>query len=253
VHISNCHIVAGDDCIVLKSTEAYPCENVVVSNCTLETTCTAIKLGTESLGDFRDIHFSNCTVRNTRTGIGFYLKDGATMERVTFTGISLEAAFLPVFMDIERRYPDSAVGTIRDVVFRDIQVQCRDGLLIQGMPESPIENLAMQNVSVRVVDAADYAGRRKPKGSARNSPDDRDTIYAQQPSYVTLAHVRGLTLDNVCVVIAAADWDRYERSAVCCHDVEDGVLRGVRRQPAGREGQMPVLDLHGCRRVRVLD
>jgi polygalacturonase len=90
VHISNCHIVAGDDCIVLKSTEPYSCENVVVTNCTLETTCTALKLGTESRGDFRDVHFSNCTIRDTPVGIGFYMKDGTTMERVTFSDISIE-------------------------------------------------------------------------------------------------------------------------------------------------------------------
>ena len=31
VRISNCHIMAGDDCIVLKTREGHPCENVVVS------------------------------------------------------------------------------------------------------------------------------------------------------------------------------------------------------------------------------
>jgi hypothetical protein len=252
VHISNCHIVAGDDCIVLKATEPYPCENVVVTNCTLETTCTAIKLGTESFGDFRDVHVSNCTIRNTRTGIGFYLKDGGTMERISMANISIEAEYLPLFMDVERRYSDSKVGKIRDVILRDLLIQSRDGILVQGMPESAIESLTMQNVTLNVTEAADYTGRRKPKGSARSSPDDRDTIYAQQPTYMALAHVQGFTIDNVGVSMSEDDFSRYERSAVYGHALEDGVLRNVRRKPVGVDGQMPIVDLHECQRVSVV-
>ena len=32
VHISNCHIIAGDDCIVCKTRAGSPCEDVVVTN-----------------------------------------------------------------------------------------------------------------------------------------------------------------------------------------------------------------------------
>jgi polygalacturonase len=260
VHISNCHIVAGDDCIVLKATEPYPCENVVVTNCTLETTCTALKLGTESHGDFRDIHFTNCTIRNTRVGIGFYLKDGATMERVTFSGISIETSeplrhdfVYPIFMDIEKRDADSRIGTIRDVIFRDIHIRSGSGMLIQGMPESPIENLTLDNVTVRVDDAHDYSRRVKAIGGRRTTRDDRDTRYARLPAYATFAHVRGLTLDNVRVVIAEEAFRQHERSAVCGHELEDGTIRGVRRWCGRTESSVPGIALHNCRRMIVTD
>ena len=172
VHISNCHIVAGDDCIVLKATDPEPCENVVVTNCTLESIATALKLGTESHGDFRNIHFSNCVIRHTSVGIGFYLKDGATMEQVSFSNISIECAdpvevhhvVYPIFMDIEQRHADSPVGAIRDVIFRDIQIRSGSGILIQGMPESPIENLTLDTVTFRVERADSYEGRGKAVG-----------------------------------------------------------------------------------------
>ncbi len=259
VHISNCHIVAGDDCIVLKATEPYPCENVVVTNCTLETTCAAMKLGTESRGDFRDVHFSNCTIRNTPVGIGFYMKDGTTMERVTFSNISIENCeaanhqVFPIFMDIERRHADSGVGRIRDVVFRDIQVKSGSGILIQGMPESPIENLTLQNASIRVESADDYARRHKAVGGTRTTSDERDTCYARLPSYVTLAHVDGLTLENVRVLIAEEAFQQHERSAVCGREVENGIIRNVYRTPAESEGKLPIVDLHNCRHVLVTE
>lgn len=257
VHISNCHIVAGDDCIVLKSTEPYPCENVVVTNCTLETIATALKLGTESHGDFRNIHFSNCTIRNTPVGIGFYMKDGATMERVTFSNISIESSspslhtVYPVFMDIEKRNPDSRSGKIRDVTFRDITIHTGAGSLIQGMPESPIENLTLQNITVRVDRAEDHSKRSKPVGGTRTTRDDRDTKYARQPAYLILAHVNGLLVDNIRVLVSDEVHRQYERSAISGHLLEQGTIRAVSRSPAGAGGKLPVISLQDCRQMLI--
>ncbi len=261
VHISNCHIVAGDDCIVLKTEEPYPCENVVVTNCTLETTCTALKLGTGSRGDFRDIHFSNCTIRNTGVGVGFFVKDGGTVERVTFSNLSIETFSrdeskfpdYPIFMDIEKRHPHSQVGRIRDVVLRDVQIHGGSGVLIQGMPESRIENLTLQNLTFRVDQAVDYQHREKAIGGFRTTSDERDTRYARLPSYITLAHVHGLTLDNIRVLIAEDAFRGHQRSAVCGHELADGVLRNIHRQPGATDGAVPVVALHNCQNMLLRD
>ena len=90
VHISDCHINVGDDCIVIKATEPFPCENITVTNCTLETSCAALKLGTETLGDIRHCTFTNCTIRNTPAGITIYLKDKGTIEHIKFSNITME-------------------------------------------------------------------------------------------------------------------------------------------------------------------
>ena len=177
------------------------------------------------------------------------------MERVTFSNISIEISddatpksqTFPIFMDIEKRHPDSPIGRIRDVIFRDIQIQSGSGILIQGMPESPIEELTMQNLTFRVQHADDYSERRKAVGGRRTTSDDRDTRYAGLPSYVTLAHVNGLMLDNVRVLIEEDAFNQHERSAICGHELENGTLRSIYRQPAGIGGQLPVVSLHNCR------
>ena len=257
VRISNCHVVAGDDCIVLKSTEAHPCENVVVSNCTLETTTTALKLGTESRGDFRDIHFSNCTIKNTRTGIGFFMKDGTVMERVTFSDISIETPrehpypmdVFPIFMDIEKRHADSPIGTIRDVVFQNIQIHSGSGILIQGMPESPIENLTLDNITFRAEWADDCSKRKKAVGGRRTYKDDRDTKFASLPSFITLAHVNGFHIDNVQLT---ADRDVYQnssRSVFYGWDCQNGIVSGLHQKYGQRE--IESVRLHDCGGVLV--
>lgn len=225
VRISNCHIIAGDDCIVFKSTEAISCEDIVVTNCTLETTTTAIKLGTESKGDFRNIHISNCVIKNTRTGIGFFMKDGTVMERVSFSNISIENApskrddtddrfdVFPVFMDIEKRHEDSPVGKIRDVVFRDIFIQSGSGILLQGMPESPLENITLDNITLRIDWLDDYQNRKKAVGGRRTFRDDRDTRFAQQPSYITVAYTNNLHLNNIKVFANPGVYQQNKRVA----------------------------------------
>ena len=256
VRISNCTVTAGDDCIVLKTTEPYPCEDVEVTRCTLESTTAAIKLGTESHGDFRDIRFSDCTIRNSPVGVGFYLKDGATIEKVRASNLRMEMCdpshhdVAPLFMDIEKRNPDSKIGRIRDVTFQDITIRTGTGILIQGMPQSPIENLTLKNISILVDRADDYARRQKPVGGRRTTRDDRDTCFARLPSYVALAHIKGLVLDGLKVEISDAAFQAYDRSALSGRRIDGGSVRGVERRPGPQAGRLPVIDLQDCRNLQ---
>jgi polygalacturonase len=248
VVISRCTITAGDDAIVLKSTEPFPCENITVRDCVLESATAALKLGTESKGDFRDILFENCTIKNSPVGVGLYLKDGATMERITARNLKMEICdtkhhdVAPLFIDIEKRHPDSKVGTIRDVTFQDMDILTGTGCLLQGMPESPIERLTLRNITLRVEQPDDYAKRRKPVGGRRTTKDDRDTLYARMPSYCAIAHVKGLTVDGLKVQIGEGAFKQYERSALALRQVEDTKVSGVERSPGPEAGKVPVVD-----------
>jgi len=249
VRIANCHIVAGDDCIVMKSNADGATENVVITNCTLETIATAIKLGTESPGDFRNIQVSNCTIRNSTVGIGLFLKDGATMERMSFSNVSIETIPLsraevartvyPVFADIERRHPDSPVGTIRDLSFIGLQIESGAGIVIQGMPESPVENVLLRDVTFRVKEPWDYASRRKHIGGRRTTSDERDTRFVRQPAYVTLAHTVDARVENLRLDCSEADHAAYPRAALGVFESSGETIGHVVRRPA--EGPMPAV------------
>ena len=256
VHISNVHVVAGDDAIDIKTQGGHDLENVVVTNCTLETTTTGLKVGTSTDGDMRDVHFSNITVK-APTGIGFYMKDGGTIERVTFSNITLEIppftyrGVQPIFMDIERRNPNSRLSHIRDISMRDIFVTAGSGILIQGMPESHIQNLSLSNISFRVPLADAYDKRSKAIGGSRTTSDERDTKYARMPSYMTLAYVDGLVLDEIRIEQSEEAAAKYERSSVWVEEATDVMMRGIRCTPPRGETGLPVIMLHDVDRVRV--
>jgi len=261
VHISNCYIIAGDDCIVCKTREGAPCEDIVVTNCTMASNATAVKIGTESPADFRNIHMSNCVIRDSTVGIGMYIKDGATAERITFSNCSIETirkpelvreslmnSIYPIFVDIEKRNPDSHVGLIRDLTFSDISIVSDNGILIQGMSRPNIENLVLRNITQRVDRAFDYSQRKKHVGGHTTTTEDRRrTEFAQQESYVTLANIRGVTVDHLQVWIPEQLYEQFPRAALSLHNVETADLSHIRRM-SGRTGTAaPVVVLENCR------
>lgn len=251
VHISDCHIVAGDDCIVLKATEEGICENVTVSNCTLETTCAALKLGTESRGDIRHCTFSNCVIRNTRVGIAFYMKDGARFDNITFSNITMETgdergrSEWPIVMTLEKRYPDSKVGRIRNVTFSNLLIRSPGRCLLEGLAESPMENVRFEGLTINAPGFGELG--RHPRGG-RASGETYSPAYDDVPAHLVFAHLRGLTLRDVRI-----NWEPEEAPpahlAVYADDVEDVLVDGLRSSALATGGDLPLLRLRRCRDV----
>ena len=138
------------------------------------------------------------------------------MERVVFKNVSIETttdvrrAVAPLFLDIEKRHADSKVGKIRDVTFEGLEIRTGSGVLIQGMPESPIEKLTLRNIRVTVENPDDYADRKKPVGGRRTTRDERDTCFARLPSYFTVAHARDILVEDLRVEIAEDAFRKLE-------------------------------------------
>lgn len=57
------------------------------------------------------------------------------------------------------------------------------GILLQGMPESLIENLEIRDIRVRVADAMAYDNRTKHQGGRLLMNDQRVSQFARLPSW----------------------------------------------------------------------
>ncbi len=261
VHISNCYIIAGDDCIVCKTRQGVPCEDIVVTNCTMSSVATAVKIGTESQSDFRNIQVSNCVIRDSTIGIGMYIKDGATAERISFSNCSIETirrpelandslrnSVYPIFVDIEKREPESKVGCIRDLTFSDITIISDNGILIQGMSKPNIENLTLRNITLRVDREFDYSNRKKHVGGRTSSTQDRRrTEFAQKPSYATFANIKDLTIDHLQVYIPEKVYAKFPRSALLLHNVRAADISHIRRVSDAPGKGAAVVVMENCR------
>ena len=169
VRISNCYIECADDGIVFKNTGAYKeygsCENIVVTNCVIDSSSAAVKFGTESECDFRNIFVSNCTLKGSR-GISLQLRDCGNIERVFFSNLSIETRRSdimwwgeaePIAITALDRNDDTHVGTIKNVHFQNIYCSSENGVFIYGNPGSDnISDVTFENVAVELTNKTDF-------------------------------------------------------------------------------------------------
>jgi hypothetical protein len=116
VFVSNCSIDTGDDAICLKSENMYGGEprvgkNIVVTNCVLTTCCNGFKLGTATQGGFENITFSNSVIYNNAgefkdrviSGIALEVVDGGWIDGFVATGIRMQRTRTPIFIRLGNR------------------------------------------------------------------------------------------------------------------------------------------------------
>jgi hypothetical protein len=135
----------------------------------------------------------------------------------------------PACIFVDRRTPESRLGRIRDVAIADVHTRSSYGLVVLGHPDSPIENLALRNVTLRAEVPQDFIPRRMP--CSKELLEDRaDTAY--RPAYLNISHVRDLSLDTVRLYLADGI-PRDTRAGIALRHVERPVLRDCTVCPEG--------------------
>ncbi len=163
VRIIGCHIVCADDCICLKTSkgnaEYGPCENIIISDCTLTSTSAAVKIGTEGVGDFRNVIVSNCMISKSNRGLSIQIRDGGKVENVTFRDCTVETRRFcsdwwgtaePVTITCFRRDENTVAGHIKNVRYYNITAKGENGVLIYSSPENPVENIVFENCNIHL-------------------------------------------------------------------------------------------------------
>jgi hypothetical protein len=163
VRIDNCHIIAGDDAIVLKNERSFgrygPCENITVTGCSLISTSSAFKLGTGSFGHFRNIVVDSCIINNSHRGLSIQLRDTGDAENLIFSNIIIETRHFahiwwgsaePIYITSMPRTKETTPGRVRNIRFSNILCRGENGLLIYGSEDRPIENIVFDNVRIEI-------------------------------------------------------------------------------------------------------
>jgi hypothetical protein len=207
VRISDCHIEAGDDCIVLKALETYarygPCENVTVHGCTLESTSAALKIGTETVNDIRNVVFSGCVIRDSHRGLAIMLRDGGTVENILFSDMIVETRYFhpdwwgaaePIHVTALPRTAQTPPGRVRNVRFSNILCRSENGALLHGFPGSAPDDVRLENVRITLERRTDQAGERQDL-----RPSHLEGLSQRPAAGVYGRHVRDLVMDGVIV------------------------------------------------------
>lgn len=169
VRITNCHIESADDCIVLKTTDANrhcgPCEDILISGCTLISTSAAIKIGTESVSDFRDIVITGCSIYDSNRGISFQLRDEGNIENVIISNCMIRTRQAspcwwgcgePINIASINRKDEIPSGRIRGITISNVRCRGEGSIYLAGKPGAPIEDLTLENVRHELVKTSKY-------------------------------------------------------------------------------------------------
>ena len=169
VIIKNSKISAADDCIVLKTTEAYKkygsSECIEVFNCSLSSTSAAIKIGTETCSDFNKIYFHDCNIKDSNRGISIQLRDEGNITHCIFENIYMETKrFEDVYwwgkgegiaVTAVRRNKDTKLGQISRCEFQNVIMKSENGMFIFS-EDHHMDHILLDTISLELVDVTSY-------------------------------------------------------------------------------------------------
>ncbi len=212
VHISNCYVSVGDDCITLKSgkedngrNHLAPCENITITNCTMAHGHGGVVIGSETSGGVRNVVISNCVFTGTDRGIRVKSRRGrgGVVEDICVTNIIMEDVLCPLTMNLYyacgawgdktvagKRFHPVTEGTPR---FRRIHlshITARRAkyaaAFLYGLPEMPVEDIWLSDISISM----------SPDAGA-GYPEMAEDMEVMQRAGLFVRNARGLRLHNV--------------------------------------------------------
>lgn len=238
VVIADSIISTADDAICLKTANlaqrgggiVRPTENIVVNNCILTSSSTAMMIGTETHADIRHVLFSNIVVRDSNKVFGINVQDGATVSDVRFVNVTFEtnrrhwnwwgSAEVMKFV-LKKRTPESRLGQIRNITIDGAHGTARGSSLVAGHADRKLENITIANLRVKML--------------PENKPDKRAT------DALVFDNIDDLTLRGIEV-----EWDRDHpepkwRSALVLRNISNLALQDFRGDAAHPSRPFPAI------------
>jgi polygalacturonase len=166
VHISDCHISVGDDCITIKSgkdlpgrTKSAAAENYTITNCTMLSGHGGVVIGSEMSGDVRNIVISNCIFDGTDRGIRIKstrgrggVVEGIRVSNIIMRNIKMEAVTLNLFYTKSEPEPVSdRTPTFRNIHISNITGNAAKAITLTGLEEMPIKNISFTDINLVTV------------------------------------------------------------------------------------------------------
>lgn len=261
VHISDCTLVTCDDSICMNGTadSDQPCENVTVTNCTIESNACAIKFGSATDGIMRNFTFENCIVQHSNRGLGIQHRDGGLLENVLFSNIVIETRLLsgpwwgkaePIYVTSLPRDDETELGTVRNVRFSNVIARGESGVLVYGSEDATIKNLTFDDVRLEINggEKAHLTG-----GNFDLQPTSAETpIFEHDVPGVHCEGVSDLELDGVAVEWGA-DLPEYFSHGIQCIDVEGLEVIGFDGRQAHPDSGDAAVALWGTETVSIRD
>lgn len=228
VIISNCDIRTGDDAIAITGYNHHfeipgfsgvkkTSENILVSNCNLQSASSGIRIGFLDQNTVRNIHVNNVNITNSTRGIGIFLRDEGSLENITFSNMYIETKLRtgdwwgngePIHISAIRGKEGVKLGQIKNVLFNHIICKGENGILVYGTPESIIHDVEFNDITFDLTNSK----LNKVAGGnidLRGVLGDKNKIFAHDIMGLFARYVDGLEINNFKLTWTSADMPPY--------------------------------------------
>ncbi|MDP4285261.1 MAG: glycosyl hydrolase family 28 protein [Bacteroidota bacterium] len=266
VRITHCFVNAADDGICLKSEHAgHLNDGVYIDDCTVRSSASAVKFGTASTGGFKNIVIKNIRVFDTfRSAIAIESVDGGILENVLVDSIFATNTGNPIFIRLGHRNVDGPVGTLKNIVIKNITVEVPFGRpdanydlrgpdldffhnpfpsSIVGLPGHPVENVVLENIRISYPGNGNDGLAFLPLFRLATVPENEKgypefSMFGELPAWgFYVRHVSGLTMKNISITARAKDY----RPGCVFDDVNGLTLDQWKVREDGDAGQQYIL------------
>lgn len=178
--IEGCTLDVGDDAICIKSGKdeegrkrGMPTENGIIRNNIVYNGHGGFVVGSEMSGGARNIFVSDCTFMGTDKGLRFKsvrgrggLVEHIYAKNIYMKDIAQEAIFFDMYYFVkfatdsprdERPVVNEGTPIFRNMKFENIVCSgAKKGIFVRGLPEMPIENIVMENLTFQTEIGAEF-------------------------------------------------------------------------------------------------
>ncbi len=164
VTITKCLIDVGDDNVAVKSGKRmdgreFACEDLTITDCTFKHGH-GMSIGSETVGGVKNVLVKNCTFENTDNGIRIKSdrKRGGTVENLVCEDITMKdvrgaitiTSYYPKIPATDTAQPvTETTPKYKNITIRNLTATSSKAAgVIVGLPESYIENVLLENVTI---------------------------------------------------------------------------------------------------------
>lgn len=260
VRVADCHIVAGDDALIVtgfgedfavnnkrtyQAKENYQygnqsgvAEHMVVSNCILSSRSAGIRIGYGD-NDMRNLFFQNIIIRDSNRGVGVFSRDKGSIENVSFSNFIVETSLFkgtwwgrgePIHVSAITRNKDKESGTVSDITFKDFKIKSETGIVVYGARQGLVKNIKFEDINLLIASGknAEDGGNidLRPTASLETNLFERDlpAFYINNAESIELKDIKIDWSNNIA---------SYFTHGIEAESFSDLLIDGFQGKPAG--------------------
>ncbi len=232
--IRHCRINSADDGVCLKSYHVDDeCRDIVISDCDIVSSASAVKFGTASWGGFRRVTIDSIRVKDTfRSAIAIESVDGAVIDSISVSHIHAVNTGNPIFIRLGHR-AGRQPGSISHVTISDFHAEVPFGRpdedydlrgpevdffhnpfpsVISGIPGHRISHLTIRRADITYPGRASKGMAYVPLNRVNEIPENIDkypefTMFGELPAWgFFIRHAEDVILEDVNIRTEKPDY-----------------------------------------------